>query len=84
MLWAAARDGLTLKIGLPRWTPEVKEFFIAFGAVTFGAASVVIAPFIDTVLASLLPTGSRTALYYADRVNQLPLGVLGIALGTVL
>ena len=54
------------------------------GAVTVGAASVVIAPFIDTILASLLPTGSRTALYYADRINQLPLGVLGIALGTVL
>ena len=51
---------------------------------TFGAASVVIAPLIDTVLASWLPTGSRTALYYADRINQLPLGVLGIALGTVL
>ena len=66
------------------WTPEVKEFFVAFGAVTVGAASVVIAPFIDTIIASLLPTGSRTVLYYADRINQLPLGVLGIALGTVL
>jgi putative peptidoglycan lipid II flippase len=39
---------------------------------------------IDMVLASYLPAGSRTALYYADRINQLPLGVLGIALGTVL
>ena len=68
----------------PRWTPEIKEFFIAFGAVTVGAASIVIAPFIDTFIASYLPTGSRTALYYADRINQLPLGVLGIALGTVL
>jgi len=84
ILWAGAREGLWLKLTWPRWTPEMREFFIAFGAVTFGAASVVIAPFIDTVLASLLPTGSRTALYYADRVNQLPLGVLGIALGTVL
>ena len=36
------------------------------------------------MIASYLPTGSRTALYYADRINQLPLGVLGIALGTVL
>ena len=84
ILWAGARAGLWLKITWPRWTPEIKEFFIAFGAVTFGAASVVIAPFIDTIIASLLPTGSRTALYYADRINQLPLGVLGIALGTVL
>src|SRR5699024_8466918 len=84
IVWAGARDGLWLKLSLPRWTPEMKEFFIAFAAVTFGAASVVIAPFIDTILASWLPTGSRTALYYADRINQLPLGVLGIALGTVL
>ena len=84
ILWAGAREGLTLNVSLPRWTPEIKEFFVAFGAVTFGAASVVVAPLIDTILASLLPTGSRTALYYADRINQLPLGVLGIALGTVL
>jgi putative peptidoglycan lipid II flippase len=84
MLWAAKRDGLSLRIAWPRWTPEIKEFFKALGAVTVGAASVFIAPFIDTIIASLLPTGSRTALYYADRINQLPLGVLGIALGTVL
>jgi len=84
MLWASGRDGLSLRILWPRWTPEIKEFFVALGAVTFGAASVVISPFIDTVLASLLPVGSRTALYYGDRINQMPLGVLGIALGTVL
>ncbi len=84
ILWAGAREGLWLRLRLPRWTPQMKEFFIAFGAVTLGAASVVVAPFLDTVIASLLPSGSRTALYYADRINQLPLGVLGIALGTVL
>lgn len=84
ILWAGGREGLWLRITWPRWTPQIKEFFIAFGAVTFGAASVVISPFIDTVLASWLATGSRTTLYYADRINQLPLGVLGIALGTVL
>ncbi|HEY1638319.1 MAG TPA: murein biosynthesis integral membrane protein MurJ [Rhizomicrobium sp.] len=84
MLWAARQHGLTLRISWPRWTPEIREFFKALGAVTVGAASVFIAPFIDTVIASLLPTGSRTALYYADRINQLPLGVLGIAIGTVL
>ncbi len=84
MLWAARYDHLSLRIAVPRWTPEIREFFVALAAVTFGAASVVIAPFVDTVIASLLPTGTRTALYYADRINQLPLGVLGIALGTVL
>ena len=84
ILPASARDRLSLHLVRPRWTPRMKEFFAAFGAVTVGAASVVAAPFIDTVIASLLPVGSRTALYYADRINQLPLGVLGIALGTVL
>lgn len=84
ILWAARRDGLWLKIELPRWTPEIAEFFKALGIVTFGAASVVVAPLIDFLIASYLPTGSRTALYYADRINQLPLGVLGIALGTIL
>jgi putative peptidoglycan lipid II flippase len=84
MIWASHRDGLSLRISWPRWTPEIKDFFKALGAVTVGAASVFIAPFLDTVIASLLPTGSRTALYYADRIQQLPLGVLGVALGTVL
>ena len=43
MLWAGKRDGITLRIAVPKWTPEIKEFFKAFGAVTFGAASVLIA-----------------------------------------
>jgi putative peptidoglycan lipid II flippase len=38
----------------------------------------------DTILGSLLPTGSVSLLYYADRVNQLPLGTIGIAVGTAL
>jgi putative peptidoglycan lipid II flippase len=84
MLWAAQRDGLNLRIVRPRWTPQVSSFFKALGAVTVGTATTLIAPMIDTVLASFLAEGSRTALYYGDRINQLPLGVLGIALGTVL
>lgn len=84
ILWAARRDQLSLRITAPRWTPEIAEFFKALGIVTVGAASVVVAPLIDFFIASYLATGSRTALYYADRINQLPLGVLGIALGTVL
>jgi putative peptidoglycan lipid II flippase len=81
---AAGREGLWLRPSWPRFSPQIKEFFIAVGAVTIGQASVVLAPLIDTMIASFLPTGSRTVLYYADRINQLPLGVLGIALGTVL
>jgi putative peptidoglycan lipid II flippase len=39
---------------------------------------------ISTALASLLPGGSVSYLYYADRLNQLPLGVVGIAVGTAI
>jgi putative peptidoglycan lipid II flippase len=84
IVWAARRDNLSVSIAPLRWTPEIAEFFKALGIVILGAASVVVAPLIDFFIASYLASGSRTALYYADRVNQLPLGVLGIALGTVL
>jgi putative peptidoglycan lipid II flippase len=38
----------------------------------------------DTIIASTLPAGALSALYYADRLNQLPIGVIGIAAGTVI
>ena len=40
--------------------------------------------FADTIIASFLPTGAVSSLYYADRLYQLPVGVIGIAAGTVL
>ena len=84
MTWAASRHGLRLRFRRPRWTPEIAEFFRALGAVTIGSASYVLTPFIDTQIATFMAAGSLTALYLADRINQLPLGVLGIAVGTVL
>ena len=48
-----------------------------------GSAGVQLALFADTIIASLLATGAVSALYYADRINQLPIGVIGIAAGTV-
>jgi putative peptidoglycan lipid II flippase len=84
MVYAAARAGLHLHISWPRWSAEMKEFLLALGAATIGAASVQISLFIDTFIATWLPPGDLTALYYADRINQLPMGTLGVALGTVL
>jgi putative peptidoglycan lipid II flippase len=43
-----------------------------------------VAMFADTIIATFLPAGALSALYYADRLNQLPIGVIGIAVGTVL
>lgn len=39
---------------------------------------------VDTILASLLPTGSPSWLYVSDRLMQLPLGIFAIAIGTVI
>ena len=80
---AAARSHLRLHIRLPRWTPQIREFLWALGAAVIGSASFQISVFIDTWLSSFLTDGP-TALYYADRINQLPSGVLAIAMGTVL
>ncbi len=49
-----------------------------------GAGGMQLNLLVDMILASLLPVGAISWLYYADRVAQLPLGIVGIALGTVL
>jgi putative peptidoglycan lipid II flippase len=49
-----------------------------------GAGAFQINAMLDVVWASFLPNGAISILYYADRINQLPLGVVGIAIGTSL
>lgn len=73
-----------LRFVRPRLTPDMRQFFRAFGPATLGSAGVQIAMFADTIIASFLPSGSVSYLYYADRLYQLPLGVIGIAIGVVL
>jgi putative peptidoglycan lipid II flippase len=43
-----------------------------------------VAVFADTIIATFLAAGALSALYYAERIYQLPIGVIGIAIGTVL
>jgi putative peptidoglycan lipid II flippase len=62
----------------------IKAFFKALGPAVIGSAGVQLAMFADTIIASLLPTGAVSSLYYADRLYQLPVGMIGIAAGTVL
>lgn len=78
------RAGTRLGFSFPRLTPDVRKFFRAFGPATLGSAGTQIAAFADTILASFLAAGAVSYLYYADRLYQLPLGVIGIAVGTVL
>ena len=63
---------------------DVRRFFAALLPATIGSAGTQLALFADTIIASLLATGAISALYYADRIDQLPIGVIGIAVGTVL
>ncbi len=62
----------------------MKRFFAALGPAVIGSAGVQIAIFADTIISTLLPTGGPSSLYYAERIYQLPIGVIGIAAGTVL
>jgi putative peptidoglycan lipid II flippase len=74
----------------PRWGfwPKIstagKAMWRKFWAAALGAGGVQLNLLVDTILASLLPVGAISSLYYADRIAQLPLGVIGIALGTAL
>ena len=76
--------GMGLGFRLPKLTPEVKRLLILMLPVAFGAGVYQINVVVDVVIASFLPSGSVSFLYYADRLNQLPLGVVGIAIGTAL
>jgi putative peptidoglycan lipid II flippase len=80
----AWRQGVLPKLRRPRFDVEVKNFFKRFAPATVGSAETQIALFADTIIASFLAAGALSALYYADRLNQLPIGVIGIAVGTVL
>ncbi len=80
----AARQGVLPRLAWPKLDEEVWTFLKRFGPATIGSAGTQIALFADTIIASFLAAGALSALYYADRLNQLPIGVIGIAVGTVL
>jgi putative peptidoglycan lipid II flippase len=80
----AERFGFGLRFRAPRLDSRTRKFLAALGPAIIGAGGVQLALFADTIIASYLPTGALSALYYADRINQLPIGVVGIAVGTVL
>src|SRR6202142_649 len=81
---AAARAGAWAALRWPQLDADVRKFFRALGPATVGSMGVQLALFADTIIASFLPAGALSALYYADRIDQLPIGVIGIAAGTVI
>jgi len=71
----------------PTWRPRmpaIGKTMLLFGPAVLSIAAVQINILVGTILATLLPAGAVSYLYYADRIVQLPLALFGIAMGTVL
>jgi len=87
LIWlsmACQKAGMGLTLPRPRLTPKVRELLRLILPAALGAGVVQVNLVIDIILASLLPQGSVSFLFYADRLNQLPIGVVGVAVGTAI
>jgi putative peptidoglycan lipid II flippase len=88
LVWLAVAcraSGVSLRPRRPRLDPEVKRLLKLILPAALGAGAVQLNLVISTALSGyLLGEGSISYIYYADRLNQLPLGMIGIGLGTIL
>lgn len=87
LIWMAAachRAGMDLRLRRPTLTPGVRKLFALLAPGILGAGVYQFNLLIGTNLASWLPTGAVSYLQYADRLNQLPMAVIGVAVGTAL
>ena len=72
------------RIRIPVLNDKLKKFFSLFLPGVVGSGVIQLNIVIGTIIASFLPVGAISHIYYADRLNQLPLAIFGIALGIVL
>ena len=84
LAFACRRAGIALSLPRPRLSPQIVRLLRVMLPAALGSGVVQVNLMIDVVLASLLPTGAVSYLYYADRIYELPLAVIGIAIGTAL
>ena len=84
-LWYALQD-LSIKIAFqkPKLIPEVRNIFKNYIPVLFSSGCYQVNVLIDTIFATLVGIGSVSSIYYADRLYQFPIGVLGVAMSIVL
>ena len=78
------RANVRMRIHRPRLTPEVREFGIIILPAVFGAGVYQINQLVQLFFVTRLEQGALSYLNYADRLNQLPLGIIGVALGTAI
>lgn len=81
--WGARKAGANIRLALPRLTPAVKAIVITAIPAAIGNSATQINVFISGNLSSFVP-GGRTWLATADRLYQLPLGLVGVAIGIAL
>jgi putative peptidoglycan lipid II flippase len=85
LYFACRAAGVSLSPRLPQFDPEVRRLMKLILPAALGAGAVQFNLVVSTALSGyLLGEGSISYIYYADRVNQLPLGLIGIGLGTIL
>ncbi len=85
LIWlslACWRAGYPLRLRWPRLSRNVKTLLKLILPAAIGAGVVQVNLVIDLILATTLPEGSVSYLFFADRLNQLPIGVVGVAVGT--
>ncbi|MFL6830318.1 MAG: murein biosynthesis integral membrane protein MurJ [Sphingomicrobium sp.] len=84
LMAACKRAGIVLKLRRPRLTPGVRQFVRVVLPATLGAGVYQMSILIDTFFLTRIGTGAVSYFNYADRLNQLPLGVIGAAIGTAI
>jgi putative peptidoglycan lipid II flippase len=85
LIYACRRAGVSLRLRIPRIDDDMRALLKLIVPAAAGAGAVQINLVISTALAGRwLDKGSISYIYYADRLNQLPLGLIGIGLGTIL
>lgn len=85
LMIACRQAGVSLRLRLPRFDGDMRALLKLILPAAAGAGAVQINLLVSTAMAGrLLDPGAISYIYYADRLNQLPLGLIGIGLGTVL
>jgi putative peptidoglycan lipid II flippase len=83
LVWFCRKENMLPKLVRPRMTPYVKQLLLIIAPVALGAGVAQVNLLIDTIIATMFDSGV-SYLYYADRISELPLAVIGIAVGTAL
>lgn len=83
LYWGVRRQNVRLSLGIPRLTPAVKKVAILAVPGVIAASGVQINILVSQALASW-EEGAKSWLFYADRLYQLPLGLVGVAVGVAI